>query len=230
MHKEKIKSLHHLADIGKMSLGVYHDLINPLNSLILHLNEINKKNLNLKLKSNINSALNAILTMEELILSANAYYLNNINKYFNAKNEILKIINILNYKIKKNNIKILYKANNNIYIKGPVSSFNRIVLNLLNNSIDACLKTKKRNKRIQIKFSKNKGFLILKIIDNGCGISEKDSKKLFEPFYSTKSVNNFGLGLNICQELIKKDYFGKIIYYIEKKKTIFQIEIPCKNR
>ncbi|MFC1591187.1 ATP-binding protein [Thermodesulfobacteriota bacterium] len=43
----------------------------------------------------------------------------------------------------------------------------------------------------------------IEIRDNGCGIEEENTEKIFEPFYSTKtSEGGTGLGLYICREMI----------------------------
>jgi signal transduction histidine kinase len=45
-------------------------------------------------------------------------------------------------------------------------------------------------------------FVAISVKDSGCGISEVDQKKIFEPFFSTKTgSNNSGLGHPICQTI-----------------------------
>ena len=54
------------------------------------------------------------------------------------------------------------------------------------------------------------GNVTLQIIDNGCGIKEKNKERIFEPFYTTKGVGKgTGLGLAICKSIIEK-HGGKI--------------------
>ncbi len=61
------------------------------------------------------------------------------------------------------------------------------------------------------------------------GISADDAEKIFEPFYTTKSINKgCGLGLTIVSEIVKS-YNGKI--YVESepdKQTTFLIELPLR--
>jgi two-component system NtrC family sensor kinase len=45
----------------------------------------------------------------------------------------------------------------------------------------------------------------IRIRDNGIGMKEKDLKRVFEPFFSTKSIGKgTGLGLSICRGIIEK--------------------------
>lgn len=68
---------------------------------------------------------------------------------------------------------------------------------------------------------------LIELSDNGCGISHKNLKKIFEPFYSTKSQSdNFGVGLNFVKKIVKS-YHGTIIVSSKPNKyTTFQITIP----
>ncbi|UCD79695.1 MAG: response regulator [Desulfobacterales bacterium] len=50
-------------------------------------------------------------------------------------------------------------------------------------------------------------YVRISITDQGRGIAEKEFDKIFEPYYSTKNLGNhkaMGLGLSICQSIIKK--------------------------
>ncbi len=90
------------------------------------------------------------------------------------------------------------------------NQISQAINNLLINSIQAMGKTG----RITIEASnvdeipqelpfKTGNYVIVKITDNGCGISQKNLNKIFDPFYSTKS-NGTGLGLTSTYSIIKK--------------------------
>ena len=49
------------------------------------------------------------------------------------------------------------------------------------------------------------------VVDNGIGIKPQDSRKLFEPFFSTKSTKGTGLGLWISKGIVQK-YDGRISF------------------
>lgn len=53
--------------------------------------------------------------------------------------------------------------------------------------------------------------IIINYQDNGCGVDEQQSSKMFEPFYSsTRHNNSLGLGLSIVSNLITHVLHGKI--------------------
>jgi signal transduction histidine kinase len=66
------------------------------------------------------------------------------------------------------------------------------------------------------------------IADNGDGISPADVPRIFEPFFSTKTIGA-GLGLAITKKIIE-DHYGKIeVDSILKKGTTFRITLPVKR-
>ncbi len=67
------------------------------------------------------------------------------------------------------------------------------------------------------------------IRDTGPGIAKKDLKQIFKPFFTTKE-RGVGLGLSICQRIIR-DHGGYIrVKSIPGKGTIFFIRIVAKGR
>jgi signal transduction histidine kinase len=69
----------------------------------------------------------------------------------------------------------------------------------------------------------------ISIIDTGVGISPEDARRLFEPFFSTKSTKGTGLGLWISKGIVQK-YDGRISYrsyrHETKSVTCFRVFLP----
>jgi two-component system sensor histidine kinase PilS (NtrC family) len=73
-------------------------------------------------------------------------------------------------------------------------------LNIIINSIQA-LKGKS-SPAIEVSLAAEGGFAVLKVKDNGSGMSEETRKKMFEPFHTTKSKGT-GLGLAITHKILE---------------------------
>jgi anti-sigma regulatory factor (Ser/Thr protein kinase) len=56
---------------------------------------------------------------------------------------------------------------------------------------------------IRITEDKEKDLLSVEIIDNGIGMDEETKKKVLDPFYTSKTVRQFGLGLPLLSEAAK---------------------------
>ena len=79
---------------------------------------------------------------------------------------------------------------------------------------------------VRVRFDYNGEDLTVAIQDTGCGIPADQQKKIFERFVTTDSGSS-GLGLSICQEVVKL-MGGRIRLKSEVGKgTIFWIIIPC---
>ncbi len=71
-----------------------------------------------------------------------------------------------------------------------------------------------------------KRFVEIKITDTGCGISQENINKIFEPFFSTKGQKGTGLGLSVVYGIID-NHNGKISVQSEiGKGTTFSIKLP----
>ena len=113
----------------------------------------------------------------------------------------------------KRGIKIILSDVNNIEeynINGIENRVEQIIANLLDNSISFS----DDNKKILVEISKNKNEeVILKVIDEGKGFKETNTRKIFNRFYSNRPDNfgkHSGLGLNIVKNLV--DLHGATIY------------------
>ncbi len=117
------------------------------------------------------------------------------------------------------------------------SQLNQALMNIFANAIDA-LETDldKKNKDFipQITIRTNlwqNNYIIIQIIDNGCGITEEVYSKLFDPFFTTKPVGKgTGLGLSIAYKIIVAKHSGKLsCNSILGQGTEFIIEIPLNQ-
>ena len=100
-------------------------------------------------------------------------------------------------------IKLKTNGSKELLILGIENRIEQIIANLLENSISFS----KDNQNIDVELSKKiNGIINLKVIDQGEGFKEKDTKKIFNRFYSNrpeKFGKHSGLGLNIVKNLVE---------------------------
>ena len=118
---------------------------------------------------------------------------------------IMSVVDDFNniYKLKRG-IKISYENDkkNKYFVNGIENRIEQIVANLLDNAVSFS----QDNKEVTVNVSKsNNNKVIVNILDEGEGFKEKDTKKIFNRFYSNRP-NKFGqhsgLGLNIVKNLV----------------------------
>lgn len=89
-------------------------------------------------------------------------------------------------------------------VKGNFQRFQQVILNLLRNSCQA-LNDRDGAIKITTVYPNGSKYIIIKISDEGCGISGEDLAKISEPFYTTKGkTGGSGLGLYISKSIISK--------------------------
>lgn len=105
----------------------------------------------------------------------------------------------------------------------------QVLLNILNNAIDAYRDTESERKFIEISTQKNETSFRIEIKDGAGGIKQEIISKLFEPYFSTKGKNGTGLGLYMSQMIIEKQFNGKLLVESREDWTRFIIEIPIRD-
>jgi two-component system sensor histidine kinase DctS len=72
----------------------------------------------------------------------------------------------------------------------------------MRNGIESMRQTDEKSRLLTVTVRLNGQHVLIAIADRGCGISEGDATRLFEPFYTTKS-EGLGVGLNICRSVVE---------------------------
>lgn len=102
---------------------------------------------------------------------------------------------------------------------------NRIVNNLLKNAIQSVPESKIPD--IEVELSEKDEHVYIKVKDNGSGIDDTISQKIFEPKFTTKT-SGMGLGLPMIKNIIET-YNGSISYDTTKGEgTVFVVSFPIK--
>ncbi len=156
---------------------------------------------------------------------------------FNINKPIEKVLYLISSKLKNREINVI-KNTLDIEVLGLINEFIQVLLNIINNSLDAFEEQKLDKKFIFMDLYKNNNSLILTIKDNAGGIKENIINRIFEPYFTTKHKSQgTGIGLYMSMEIIQKHMNGKIsvsneeyIYEnIKCKGAQFKIELPIKK-
>lgn len=230
-HHERLHEMKRLAEFGRLCKGLFHDLMNPLTAIILNtqnLNHANKKDL----KQYEDSIKNVVLAGERMSIYIdnirNSLRYENTNKMCSFIEEIEKVILLLSYRIKENNINLNKKLGSDYIWFGNSLSIQHIFTNLFSNAIDSLEMSRGNRKEIKIESFKEKDVFYVKIYDNGIGIKDEEIDKVFNPFYTTKEKDKgVGIGLTIVKSIIEEKMLGKIYVKNNKKQGVcFTIELP----
>lgn len=105
------------------------------------------------------------------------------------------------------------------------------ITNVLYNLVDNAIKYCQTNPEIKISSSLNGKFFILKIEDNGIGISKESQKQIFEKFYrvptgNLHNVKGFGIGLYYVKTIIEELNGSIQVQSKLNKGTLFTLKLP----
>ena len=102
----------------------------------------------------------------------------------------------------------------------------QVFLNMIQNAAQAI----KQHGKIKVSSSFVDGGIVIKISDNGCGMSSQNIERIFDPFYTTQEVGaGTGLGLTVSMDIIKS-HDGRIdVESEENKGTTFIIILPVRD-
>jgi PAS domain S-box-containing protein len=116
-------------------------------------------------------------------------------------------------------------------IQADSQQLQQVLVNLYLNAIDAMPEGGKLI--VEAKIAQSDGMAAVAVItvtDTGFGIAETDLPKIFQPFFTAKKRRGMGLGLPICQRIVK-NHGGRIEVDSEPGKgTIFRIHLPSEQR
>ena len=102
----------------------------------------------------------------------------------------------------------------------------RVLLNLINNAFWAAKAVKKPV--VTVTTSRTENQIVIKVSDNGIGMSEATKAKIFQPFFTTKPTGEgTGLGLSLAYDIVTKGHGGTIeVESTEGEGTTFIVKLP----
>jgi two-component system sensor histidine kinase DctS len=86
----------------------------------------------------------------------------------------------------------------------------QVVLNLVKNGIEAMSEAPTDRRELEVRTHAHEGTVTVSVADRGTGVAPDVAKKLFSPFFTTKSAG-MGMGLNICRSIVEL-HSGKLWY------------------
>jgi two-component system phosphate regulon sensor histidine kinase PhoR len=164
----------------------------------------------------------ALMEKQELQLNLNPLHVHEIIQY-----------TLDNYRLQlqsqEGEVQLLLNAKNDL-INGDDVHFSNLISNLVDNAI----KYSDKKPEIKISTHSTKNYLVIRVEDNGIGMSKESVKRIFEKFYrahtgNLHNVKGFGLGMSYVKTVIDA-HKGKIkVDSVLGKGSVFTVEVPSLN-
>lgn len=234
-HAALEQQLHHadrLATVGQLAAGIAHELNGPLNN-ILGYAQLSSKNQDLPeqvyldLDNIIRYSLHAREIVKKVMLFSRQMPPNQ------EKVDLNKVIEESIYFTEplcsKTGIKLVFELSSALpVIIADPSQLRQVIVNLIVNAVQAM---PPNEGRIVIKTVHNSADHIKLIVeDTGVGMSPDTLKHCFEPFYTTKDVDQgTGLGLSVVHGIVQSHQGTIHVKSEQGKGTRFEVTFPSKS-
>lgn len=117
-----------------------------------------------------------------------------------------------------------------IDVKREIFSFEseliQVLLNIIKNATDALAESDRRDKKIVISISEEYDGVLISIEDNAGGVPDVAISKIFDPYFSTKSIKGTGLGLYMSKIIVEDHCEGVLSFFNTKEGACFNIKLP----
>ncbi len=210
----------------EMAKQVAHEIKNPLTPMRLTVQSFQRKfdpnddNIFQKVQEYSDTLIQQIDTMSSI---ASAF--SNFAQMPAQKSETLDVVKIvgLALDIFNEDYIIFPSEKEEIIAKFDRTQLIRVVTNLVKNGIQAI--PEGRTPKIIVDVFTENDNVVITVADNGVGISEENTKKVFEPKFTTKT-SGMGLGLAMVKNIVET-YKGNITFTSQEEKgTIFKVRFP----
>lgn len=230
-----------MAALGILASGIAHEVAQPLMGISMGVERVMFKAMDDKLDNEIakekcNEILEYVARIKKTIEHVRVFSREQKIEKFNIcdlNESIDNSLLLVKTQYKNHNIRIEKVLSPDLpLIKGNLYRLEQVILNLLANARDALdEKERKLNdsfeKNITISTEAAEHSIILTIHDNGTGIEPEALKRIFEPFYSTKSsTRGTGLGLSVTFGLVKEMNGEISAESVPMEYTCFRLEFP----
>lgn len=238
------------AEFGKLSQGLFHDLISPLSSVSLYARQLEKdtsQNYSDKTKKMIKTVIDSSRRMNSFMESVRRSLGNGSSRQdhdysdqADIGKEVNIVLDILGYKARMAgvNIKTEIKPREEILLPIHPVRLHQLILNLVSNAIDACIQASAIDENLKHSITisifnkvvgKKENVIELSVSDTGCGISKENQAKMFKEKFTTKK-DGIGIGLMTVKTIVEKDLKGTIGVESEVGKgTRFVVRISNSN-
>lgn len=215
---EKLDHLYRFAEFGQLSSGLFHDLLNLLQSMSLRI-EGNGSVAPDETKKALGDALDLQGNLERFRAAFRRQLSRDEAKEtFSLAVSIENVLQFLAYPAKRDGVKLKLEVFDDggevdtfAYFGSPLK-FHQVVMNLVLNAIES-FELARDNKCVVIRLMRESADVMLTVADNSSGIPADILGKIFDPFFTTKQggdKNGIGIGLAITKRIVENDFGGTI--------------------
>ena len=232
LKQERAKALHSakLASLGEMSAGIAHEINNPLaiisgNIRLLprYFDDVSGMAHKIQI---IEKAVDRIAKIVTGLRRFSRSYEKREYQFYDLSKIIQEAVLLTDVKANRNETIVSSEIKGNPRIFCDDIEVEQVLVNLINNGIDAV--RDHTDRWVKIQAYEEASSVVIRVYDSGSGIEQSIQEKLFQPFFTTKEVGQgTGLGLSITKGILE-EHQATIELLDKERNTCFEIRFPKK--
>lgn len=224
--QDKVNQDKRLSSMGKMMASLAHQIRTPLSSALLYAEGLSSPDLSTNKQRKFSQQLIACLSHLERHINDMLQFARS-GGLQKTEQSLTEFSDQLVKQVKQQYTSVAISSDvtleRNVWINAD--AIYSAVRNLIDNAIQATQQAE--NPTVKLSLIIQAETLVISVSDNGCGISQSTSDKIFEPFYTTKQGGS-GLGLAVVHGVIKA-HGGKVSVNSKPGNTNVQMSLPLTH-
>ena len=223
-HKER------LAQLGNMVAVIAHEINNPLAAILGYAELLlGSASANLETREHLEIVHSEAERCKTMLREVLMYSRQRKPKFTNTplRKIVTDVLSVMRPETDRQGAHILIDAQTDeIEVLGDADLLKQVFLNLIKNALQA-MGTQKE-KELKIGLSCRGGFATITFRDHGPGIPPEALKKIFDPYFTTKSAGNgTGLGLTVTSQIVREHHGCLTAYNCADGGAVFCVKLPC---
>lgn len=143
----------------------------------------------------------------------------------NLESLVSDVLELVRSKLKDSDIMLTTEFDKNLLVNGDQTQLQQVVLNLLNNAIDAMVEGRTRYPHLRLFAKAVDQYIDLQVQDNGKGVDPSRMEDVFSLFKTSKS-EGMGVGLWLSRSIVET-HGGRLTFESEPgHRTVFTLRLP----
>jgi signal transduction histidine kinase len=135
------------------------------------------------------------------------------------------VLELVRSKLNEADIMLTAEFDKNLLVNGDLTQLQQVVLNLLNNAIDAMVEGRTRYPHLRLSAKAVDQYIDLQVQDNGKGVDPSRMEDVFSLFKTCKS-EGMGVGLWLSRSIVEM-HGGRLTFESEPgHRTVFTLRLP----
>jgi signal transduction histidine kinase len=224
--REEMTRMDRLASLGKLSAGIAHEVRNPLTGVSLLLDDLHDHaGLGREDRTMMEKALRELERVEQLIAALLSF--SSPPKVHFREGDLNRVVQdtllLLRRECERQGVELRTSLGTVPIFRFDVERVKQALLNLVKNALEAL----SRGGIIEVATAAGDGTALVRVSDNGPGITAAALPLIFEPYFTSKGAGT-GLGLSITRRVVE-EHQGRIeVESEEGKGTTFTVALPLE--